>query len=318
MSWSDWISDPVGSFTDTVGKVADTAGDVVSGGLNAVGDLAQGAGNVVNDTLQGAGDIVSNVGSGLGNVVSGINLSDPATLAALGAAAYGYYDPSMLAGGTAAGDAALGAGEDFSLANMASSAAPITDTATGAAEFGQASNLVPEVAPALNETAAETARLAAQNASASGVPAMTPTLGDMLSNAGSSALDWMGDNKLLTTRLAGGLYSMYAKNKMAQQQQAQYAQNRADVTGMYGAGSPELRMLQQEMARKDAAAGRNSQYGTRATDLAGIIAKYKTNALSNIQQNQNTLLNQAQTNRYGSLNSLFNTAALAAGGKANG
>jgi hypothetical protein len=102
---------------------------------------------------------------------------------------------------------------------------------------------------------------------------------------------------------AGSLYDMYAKNKMASAQQGMYNQNRADIMNTYAPGSPEYNQLAQQMARKDAAAGRNSQYGTRANDLAGTIAKLRMGALGNLQSGQNQLGNQALGNQYG----MFNT-----------
>jgi hypothetical protein len=96
---------------------------------------------------------------------------------------------------------------------------------------------------------------------------------------------------------------MYAKKKMADAQKGMYNQNRADIMNTYAPGSPEYNLLAQQMARKDAAAGRNSQYGTRANDLAGTIAKLRMGALGTLQQGQNALGNQALGNQYG----MFNT-----------
>ena len=47
------------------------------------------------------------------------------------------------------------------------------------------------------------------------------------------------------------------------------------VDDLYKPGSPEYNALWDEMSRKDAAAGRNSQYGPRSVDLAGRIAQIK-------------------------------------------
>jgi hypothetical protein len=99
---------------------------------------------------------------------------------------------------------------------------------------------------------------------------------------------------------------MYAKNKMAEAQKGMYNQNRADIMNTYAPGSPEYNLLQQQMARADAKAGRNSQYGTRANDLAGTIAKLRMGALGNLQSGQNALGNQALGNQYG----MFNTPRL--------
>ena len=106
-------------------------------------------------------------------------------------------------------------------------------------------------------------------------------------------------------QLASGLYDMYAKNQMAGAQRDQYNQMNARVNNMYAPGSPEYNLMKQEMERKDAAAGRNSQYGTRATELAGKIAGLKTNALLQAQTGQNALFQSSMNNRYSGLNSLF-------------
>lgn len=111
--------------------------------------------------------------------------------------------------------------------------------------------------------------------------------------------------KMSPVQLAGGLYSMYSKNAQANALQDQYNQMNARINGMYAPGSPEYNLMKQEMERKDAAAGRNSQYGTRATELAGKLAGLKTNALIQAQSGQNTLLTNAAKNRYSSLSGLF-------------
>jgi hypothetical protein len=213
--------------------------------------------------------------------------------------------------GTDLGGAGAG-GDTWGASNMAADAPAAVVPTVGTEQFGQGSNVTPSTgvdwANAPNESGAETARLGAQNASATGVPVGQQSLGDILKGYGSDALTTMGNNKLTTARIGAGLYDMYAKNQMAKKQQQQLDQNRSDITNMYGANSPEMKALQQEMARKDAAAGRNSQYGTRAMDLAGIVAKYKTNALAGMQQTQNTLMNQQLANRYGGLNSLLYSA----------
>lgn len=87
-----------------------------------------------------------------------------------------------------------------------------------------------------------------------------------------------------TTTGAGGLDLMkllaglsdYMGQNNASQQMLDWLKSRTAITdSMYAQGSPELMAMQQEMDRKDAAAGRNSQYGTRAVDLAARIAQIK-------------------------------------------
>lgn len=132
------------------------------------------------------------------------------------------------------------------------------------------------------------------------------SLSNMMSNpmgAVKSAYDTVSKNPIPSMYAAGSLYDMYAKNKMAAAQRGMYNQNRADIMNTYAPGSPEYNLLAQQMARKDAASGRNSQYGARANDLAATIAKLRMGALGNLQQGQNALGNQALGNQYG----MFNT-----------
>lgn len=131
----------------------------------------------------------------------------------------------------------------------------------------------------------------------------TPVGGGGLQDIMNGARGALG--KMAPVQLASGLYDMYAKNQMADAQRDQYNQMNARVNNMYAPGSPEYNLMKQEMERKDAAAGRNSQYGTRATELAGKIAGLKTNALIQAQTGQNALFQSSMNNRYGGLNSLF-------------
>lgn len=130
--------------------------------------------------------------------------------------------------------------------------------------------------------------------------------------AASAAGNWAVNNPIPAIYGAGSLYDMYAKNQMAKQQRALYDQNRADILNTYAPGSPEYNLLKQEMERKDAAAGRNSQYGTRANEFAANIAKYRTTALSNLASGQNTLYNASLGNQYGMFNTPLTLAALTA------
>lgn len=127
-----------------------------------------------------------------------------------------------------------------------------------------------------------------------------------------SAYDTVSKNPIPSMYAAGSLYDMYAKQKMAKAQQDMYNQNRADIMNTYAPGSPEYNQLAQQMARKDAAAGRNSQYGTRANDLAATIAKLRMGAIGNLQSTQNALGNQALGNQYGMFNTPLALAAYSA------
>lgn len=126
-----------------------------------------------------------------------------------------------------------------------------------------------------------------------------------LSGMAGKAWDWAKANPSLAMRGASGLYDMYAKNQMAKAAMGRYNDVNAQIAGLYAPGSPEYEAMAQAIARKDAAAGRNSQYGTRATELAARINAAKTNALIQAAPQQNELLKTASANKFGGLNSLF-------------
>jgi hypothetical protein len=57
----------------------------------------------------------------------------------------------------------------------------------------------------------------------------------------------------------------------------EWLKSRTDITdNLYKPGTPEYNQLWDEMSRKDAAAGRNSQYGPRSVELAAKIAQIKS------------------------------------------
>lgn len=87
--------------------------------------------------------------------------------------------------------------------------------------------------------------------------------------------------------LLAGLYSGYSQNQTSQEQRAWMDKQMADVDKLYAPGSPEYNLLMQEMERKDAAAGRNSQYGPRSTDIAAKIAEIKAKTKAGLAGNFN-------------------------------
>jgi hypothetical protein len=189
--------------------------------------------------------------------------------------------------------------------NFTNSFAPTTTTPTPSMSLDQMNggNFLNGMESVANTEGAGVAGAAGGTYGATGSPF---SLSNMMSNPMGmvkSAYDTVSKNPIPSMYAAGSLYDMYAKNKMAEAQKGMYNQNRADIMNTYAPGSPEYNLLQQQIARKDAAAGRNSQYGTRANELAGTIAKLRMGALGTLQQGQNTLGNQALSNQYG----MFNT-----------
>lgn len=114
-------------------------------------------------------------------------------------------------------------------------------------------------------------------------------LGGMAANAqgeGSTSTDQAGSqnsgrgfNLGSTLQGLGGLYAGY----QGMQQAGQLQQNAANtnqalqgqmssLAGMYAPNSPYAQQLQQQLARKDAASGRLSQYGPRSVELQARLA----------------------------------------------
>jgi hypothetical protein len=99
-------------------------------------------------------------------------------------------------------------------------------------------------------------------------------------NSPNGGFDWLG----LAGGL-GGLYSMYNQN----QNNSNYMK---DLGSMYGQNSPYAQQLRQQLARKDAAAGRRSQYGPREVELQAKLAQMQTQlAPSMMQGRQNNFDN---------------------------
>lgn len=101
-------------------------------------------------------------------------------------------------------------------------------------------------------------------------------LNNLLNGGGSGGQPGTGGSGGNLAGVVGGAYDAYAQNKAATDMLNYLKQRQSINDNMYAEGSPELSRMRQEMERKDAAAGRNSQYGTREVDLASKIAQIKS------------------------------------------
>jgi hypothetical protein len=73
--------------------------------------------------------------------------------------------------------------------------------------------------------------------------------------------------------------------------------------------SPYAKQMEETLARKDAAGGRNSQYGPRATNLAAMLTRDKANAVKDLMSMQGKAL-ESQNASIGSLAGLMNQTGL--------
>lgn len=81
----------------------------------------------------------------------------------------------------------------------------------------------------------------------------------------------------------------------------------ANLNALSDPNSPYMQMARQNIERQDAAAGRNSQWGSRETQLAGTLADYVGKYSPGIQQSITGAQNQINLNNQG-LASLYSTA----------
>ena len=94
-----------------------------------------------------------------------------------------------------------------------------------------------------------------------------------------------------------------------QLQKGNAARNYANsISGLFGPNSPYAQQMQQTLARQDAAAGRNSQYGTRANQLAAALTQAQSNALGGSNYAQ-AAQNISGTNALNGLFGLMGTGA---------
>lgn len=292
MGWGSFFSNPIG-----------TIGEWGQGAIDTVGDLGAGLDRTVRDTLPGGWKTAALLAGGYyapeGSLSSMFGGSTAAPEVAAG----------LEAGAGGAGTSSALTGVDAAMADVASSQAPQFAGGTVA----QGSNFVAGNADKAALYGAEGYGAAVSPTEMAAYPGASSgfSLGNMMGSVG----DWAVRNPIPAIYATGSLYDMYAKNQMANRQKEMYNQNRADILNTYVPGSPEYNLLKQEMDRKDAAAGRNSQYGTRANEFAGKIAGLRLGSLGNMMSGQNALGNQALGNQYGMFNTPLTLAALTATSK---
>lgn len=147
-----------------------------------------------------------------------------------------------------------------------------------------------------------------------------PSSAQMMSSAGSAGTPatWGGGNSTLQ-----GLSDLYskvspwvsgAKDIMSGIQSFKNNQAQrgyvSQINQMYAPNSPYAQQMAQTLARQDAAAGRNSQYGNRAVQLAAALTQDQSRALTSNPYYSAT--SQAGAGNTNVLNGLFNSFGQAA------
>lgn len=140
-----------------------------------------------------------------------------------------------------------------------------------------------------------------------------PTTGSIPS---SSSLGQIGSG--LSTLLGGGsgglpqglasLLGVFNANN----QMNEWNQQMENLDKMYSLDSPYAKQMEQTLARKDSAAGRNSQYGPRSVELAAALTRDKANSMRDLISMRSNA-NSAQNSAIKDLGSILGGSGASAG-----
>jgi hypothetical protein len=233
-----------------VALVGAALGGVAMSGAGAAGSAAAGAGE--GAAALGAGEAAAGAGGtfGAGGLGTG----------SLTGGSYGLGTTLGGAAGSTYGGAAIGSG--------LGTAGALGAGAAGAAGAGSAaaggSTLSSLMSNPLFKTAL-TSILGGAGGGGGGGNGSNMTQGNGTGGGGAGGLaPWLI-----------GLNDAYQQNNAGDKMLQWMNGQQAKVDNLYNPGTAEYNALWDEMSRKDAAAGRNSQYGPRSVDLAGRIAQIK-------------------------------------------
>ena len=110
-------------------------------------------------------------------------------------------------------------------------------------------------------------------------------------SAWDSFLNGLTGNGSNTGGLLSNLLNGYTAYQSGNRAQDAYDKQIANINGLYGTNSPYAIQMKQELERKDSAAGRNSQYGDRAVQLAAKLTDSKSQAINSA--NMTNLISQS-------------------------
>lgn len=203
---------------------------------------------------------------------------------------------SAWSGGTTPLDGSLGSGTWGSFDPTASVLEP------SASAFGQAPTLgiasLGGGGGTLGGATTATGSLIGDGSAAAGAAAIG-------SGAGSGLGSMLSSNLGNIARAGSSLYSAYKGQQGADATQSAIQDQMQTLTDMYKDGSPWANQLKEQLARKDAAAGRNSQYGARLANYQAQLAD-KAGANAGVLGNLATQANAAGNNSNQYTNLLLN------------
>lgn len=269
---------PLGAAFSALGASGALGGlGEATGGLAGAGG-APGSTELLSsvDDLSGAWGSIGQGSTSMGDMFSGIGGSALGSLEGLSAA---DSAASGLAGG--AGGFSVGAGQD-ALGDFLST--------LPSDRFAPESGIQSSLSPGMNAAGnlADSLGMSPLVDALAGMGAGGTNFAQGLSQAGSSPL-----LQMLTG--AGKLYGGYQDYRSAQDARRALGENNRRIDELYGVNSPYAQHARQVMERRDAAAGRNSQYGPRETQLAALLADKQASA----RMNPNYLMSLAASKQRG-------------------
>lgn len=311
-------TEPSGDFAggDSLGTGLSLGGGNL--GLNAPSDFGPSgmAGLGINAGAYGNYDFSSPGGLGLSLDSTGLGLSPEGS--------YGMQADFA--------DLGMGPTADYSLAGPSTSTAALGQASTldnivgflgrNRAALSALAMAVPSLAPVIGMVNLATASQSPRGAASAWGGSLGSTLGGALGGPAGAALGGMagsalggrsgglegytgardatapeGEIGMNIGGIAGGLAGLYSANQAAKA----YGQQASTLGDLYGQNSPYAQALRQQLERKDAAAGRRSQYGPREVELQARLAQlYSQNAPATMQAQQ-----MAQAQRNARLNTLL-------------
>lgn len=196
-------------------------------------------------------------GAGAGAAGAGASATG-GTGAATGAGITGFGDAGLMYGGLdAAAAGSLGGGASIA-GGAALGAGGLGSVAGGiGGSSGGLSSMISQLSQSTGMSWQQAASLAAK----------------FITGGGGGSGGGSGLNDLLS--LIGGGVDAQRQGDAAEKMKAWLDSQSNKMEGYMNPNSPEYQALWQEMSRKDAAAGRNSQYGPRTSDFLANVAKSK-------------------------------------------
>jgi hypothetical protein len=304
-NWFEKIMEPVMDFTIKYGPYIFAAaaggqalglfgaGEAAAGGLGAAEAGTAAATGIGETALGGAGALGAGEATlggmagleGAGAAAGGLE----GMMGAAGAGGLGAAMPVVTIGAPAAAAGGMGLGGLAALGAAGLGGTALLGAggeASGAGGAATEGGFTPDEVAAAGVGGAGVGGAAAAGAGAAGGAAaggLGSALGGAAGAAGAGGLGAALGGLGGLTGLLNGLGGLLGGNvdRIQSQQDADWWESQLkELQGMYKPGTPEAELMRHQMEAKDAAAGRNSQYGIRETDLAAKLAEKRSGIIT--------------------------------------